>query len=148
MLDPAQNEKLVALMAREHLAVIVTQGDEWPTATMQAFARTPAGDLAFIMLDGSVKFKNLLKRPNVTVLIDSRHSSPGSSFEIVRAAIDGIAREVPLDSDEWNSLKPAFLKRNPFEAPLFNFPVLRMVLVKPARVSYAGAGRDRFKADF
>jgi hypothetical protein len=38
MLDATQREKLRALLAHEQLAVIVTQGDEWPTATMQAFA--------------------------------------------------------------------------------------------------------------
>jgi hypothetical protein len=100
------------------------------------------------MPEGSVKFQNLLKRPKVTVLIDSRHGSAVSSFGIVRAAIDGTAREVPRDGDEWNSLKPVFLERNPFEAPMFKLPVLRMVLVKPLRVSYAGAGSDRFKAEF
>ena len=44
------------------MAVIVTQGEEWPTATMQAFAETPELDLLFIMGDSAEKFQNLLKR--------------------------------------------------------------------------------------
>ena len=58
MLDANQKELLAALFAKEHVAVFVTQGDEWPTATMQAFAETPELDLLFIMIDSSDKFQN------------------------------------------------------------------------------------------
>jgi hypothetical protein len=47
-LDAAQKEKLVALLAQEHVAVLVTQGEKWPTANLQAFAETPEFDLLFI----------------------------------------------------------------------------------------------------
>jgi general stress protein 26 len=148
MLDATQREKLRALLAHEQLAVIVTQGDEWPTATMQAFAETPELDLVFIMIDSAAKFQNLLKRPHATVLIDSRHSIERATLEIPRASIEGVASEIPRDSAEWNAIKPEFLTKNPFEAPFFNHPSLRMVRIRPLRVSYAGAGRDTFKADF
>ena len=50
-MDQTQKDKLAELFAQEHVAVIVTQGDEWPTATFQAFAETPDFDLLFIMGD-------------------------------------------------------------------------------------------------
>jgi len=50
--DPLSLEqKLAELFAQEHVAVIVTQGEEWPTATLQAFAEIPELDLLFIMGD-------------------------------------------------------------------------------------------------
>ena len=60
--------------------MIVTQGEEWPTATLQAFAETPDFDLLFIMGDTAEKFQNLLKRPKVTVIVDMRMSATSRSF--------------------------------------------------------------------
>lgn len=44
-MDAEQRQKLGALLAQEHVLVITTQGEEWPTATMQAFAETKDLDL-------------------------------------------------------------------------------------------------------
>ena len=38
VMDESQRQKLAELFAQEHVAVIITQGEEWPTATLQAFA--------------------------------------------------------------------------------------------------------------
>src|SRR5713226_5055256 len=56
--EETQRQKLAELFAQEHVAVIVTQGEEWPTATLQAFAETPELDLLFIMGDTAEKFQN------------------------------------------------------------------------------------------
>ena len=50
-MDESQRQKLAELFAQEHVAVIITQGEDWPTATLQAFAETPDLDLLFIMGD-------------------------------------------------------------------------------------------------
>jgi len=72
MMEPEQKERLAALLAGEQVAILVTQGEQWPTATMQAFAETPELDLIFIMNDSSEKLQNLLKHPYVTVCVDAR----------------------------------------------------------------------------
>ncbi len=148
MLDEAEKQKLIKLFDAQHVAVLVTQGDEWPTATLQAFGETDGLDLIFIMNESADKFQNLLKRPNATVLIDTRDTGDVPTFRVSRAVVQSVAKVVPRDSDEWNSLKAAFLKKNPFEAPFFNAPPLRMVRLKSIRVSYAGDGHDTFKAEF
>jgi hypothetical protein len=148
MLDQTQREKLEKLFAAQHVAVLVTDGDEWPTATLQAFGETEDLDLIFIMNESADKFQNLTKRPKATVLIDTRDTGDVPTFRVNRAVVQTIARVVARDSDEWNSLKASFLKKNPFEAPFFNAPPLRMVLLKSVRVSYAGEGHDTFKAEF
>lgn len=145
-MDQNQKQKLEALFAREHLAVIVTQGEEWPTATMQAFAETPELDLLFIMGETAEKYLNLLKRPKVTVIVDTRDRGDISKFQIDRSVVQGIASEVPKGA-EWDALKEIFLKKNPFEAPFFGNPALRMVRVKPKRISYTGADRQGFKVE-
>ena len=147
-MEAAQKERLAALLADVKVAVLVTQGDQWPTATMQAFAETPDLDLLFIMNDASEKFQNLLKHPYLSVFLDAREKGKIETFEISRVLIQGVAIEVARDSAEWETSKEIFLKKCPFEAPFFKYPTLRMMRVKPKRLSYAGADRVAFKAEF
>ncbi len=147
-MEAQQRERLAKLLAEEQVAIIITQGEQWPTATMQAFAETPELDLIFIMNDSSEKFQNLLKHPHATVHVDAREKGDLPTFQVSRVLIQGIAREVPRDGAEWDALKPVFLKKLPFEAPFFKYPTLRMIRVTPKRLSYAGADRVAFKAEF
>ena len=147
-MDAEQKERLAALLAGEQVAVLVTQGEQWPTATMQAFAETAELDLIFIMNDSSEKLQNLQKHPYVTVYVDAREHGKIETFEISRVLIQGIASEIARDGAEWEPLKELFLKKSPFEAPFFKYPTLRMMRVRPKRLSYAGADRFMFKAEF
>jgi len=146
--EAAQKERLAALLAEVQVAILVTQGEQWPTATMQAFAETPDFDLLFIMNDGTEKFQNLLKHPHVGVFLDAREKGKVETFEISRVLIQGVAAEVMRDSAEWETSKEIFLKKSPFEAPFFKYPTLRMIRIRPSRLSYAGADRFVFKAEF
>ena len=147
-LDASQKDKLAALLALEHVAVLVTQSEKWPTANLQAFAETPEFDLVFIMGANVDKYQNLLKHPEATVLVDNRDVGKVPTFEIVRAWMQGIAGDVARGSAEWESLKAMFLKKNPFEEPFFKNDGLRMLRIRPVRVSYASGLRDTFKAEF
>lgn len=146
-MEAEQRQKLASLLAQEHVLVVTTQGEEWPTATMQAFAETGNFDVILIMLESAAKFQNLLKRPRVTLHVDTRDTGDVSTFQIVRAALQGLAREVPRGSTEWNELKDIFLKKNPFEAPFFKYDALRMVRISPKLISYANGIGDSFKAE-
>ena len=147
-MEAAQKERLAALLAEVQVAILVTQGERWPTATMQAFAETPDFDLLFIMNDATEKFQNLLKHSHVSVFLDAREKGKVETFEISRVLIQGVAIEIARDSAEWESSKEIFLKKSPFEAPFFKYPTLRMMRIKPTRLSYSGADRVSFKAEF
>jgi hypothetical protein len=146
-MEPAQREKLAALLTQEQTAVLVTQGEKWPTVNLQAFAPTPDLDVLFIMNETTEKFQNMRKRPEVSVLVDTRDVGTVPTFEIARAWIKGIAAEVPRGA-EFESLKALFLGKNPFEAPFFDHDTLRMIRIRPKQVSYAFGFTDTFKADF
>jgi general stress protein 26 len=143
-MNAEQKEKLLKLFGQEQVAVLITQGEQWPTGTMQAFAETPDLDLLFIMRFSAEKFHNLTRHPKVTVLVDSRDVGKVATFEIARASVQGEASEVPRDTPQWNSLKEVFLKKNPFEAPFFGNDTLRMVRIRPQRISYANGIKDTF----
>ena len=147
-MEDSHRERLAALLAQVQVAILVTQGEQWPTATMQAFAETPEFDLLFIMNDATEKFQNLIKHPYVTVFLDAREKGKVETFEISRVLIQGIASEIARNGAEWEPMKEVFLKKSPFEAPFFNYPTLRMMRVRPKRLSYAGADRVMFKAEF
>ena len=147
-MEAAQKQILAALLAEQKVAILVTQGTDWPTATMQAFAETAELDLLFIMNDSSGKFQNLLSHPKTSVYVDAREKGRVETFEISRVLIQGIASEVPRDGAEWESCKEILLSKCPFEAPFFKYPTLRMMRIKPSRASYAGADRTNFKVEF
>ena len=147
-MENSQRDRLAALLAEVQVAILVTQGEQWPTATMQAFAETPEFDLLFIMNDATEKFQNLIKHPYVTVFLDAREKGKVETFEISRVLIQGIASEIARNGAEWEPMKEVFLNKSPFEAPFFKYPTLRMMRIRPKRVSYAGADRVTFKAEF
>ncbi len=143
-MNDEQKRKMLELLGQEHVAVLITQGDQWPTGTMQAFAETEDLDLLFIMRHGVEKYQNLVKHPKATVLVDTRDAGNVPTFEITRASIQGEAAEVPRDSADWERCKESFLKKNPFEAPFFGSDTLRMMRIKPRRISYAAGLKDTF----
>ncbi len=145
-MDETQKRRLSDLFARQHVAVIVTQGGDWPTATLQAFAETPELDLLFIMGDKGEKYENLTRRPNVSVLVDSRDTGDVAKFMVDRALILGVASEIPRGG-EWDAMKAVFIAKNPFEAPFFGMEGLRIIRVRPLRIAYTGADRHMFKIE-
>src|SRR5438445_10141053 len=136
-MDDSQQQKIRSLFASQHVAVLATQGERGPTATMQAFAETAELDILFILGD-SDKYQNLLKNGHATVLIDDREKGDITTFRVNRATLYGIATEIPR-GPEWDSLQAHFIAKNPFEKPFFDNPKLKMVRVKPRVISFAGA---------
>jgi nitroimidazol reductase NimA-like FMN-containing flavoprotein (pyridoxamine 5'-phosphate oxidase superfamily) len=145
MMDDLQKQKLLNLFGSQHVAIISTQGREWPTATMQAFAETPELELLFIMGD-SEKYRNLIERPGVTVQVDDRDKGDIATFRVNRATIYGTATEIPR-GDQWNVLKDHFIRKNPFEERFFSNDALKMIRVTPRRISFAGADYRNFKVE-
>src|SRR5262245_41057024 len=112
-MDTEQKQKLGTLLAQQHVAVVSTQGEEWPTVTVQAFAETPEFNILLIMSESAAKFQNLRKRPQITLHVDNRDKGDVTSLQIIRAWIEGVAREVPKGSAEWETSQALFLKKNP-----------------------------------
>jgi nitroimidazol reductase NimA-like FMN-containing flavoprotein (pyridoxamine 5'-phosphate oxidase superfamily) len=146
-MNEEQQQKIAALLAKEHVLVIATQGEEWPTATMQAFAETPKLDFVLIMLESAPKFQNLLKRPQVALVIDDRDTGDVKTLRVTRVSVQGIAREVQRQSTEWKELQTVFLKKNPFEEPFFSYDALRMVCITPKKITYANGVAEHFTVE-
>lgn len=142
-----QKQKISSLLANEQMLVISTLGDVWPTATMQAFAETSTFDIVLIMLETAPKFQNILKRGNVSLVIDNRGKGDVKTFQVIRVSIQGVAREVQKGSKAWDGFRDLFLKKNPFEEPFFGYDTLRMVCVTPKSISYANGVAEHFTVE-
>ena len=121
-MEAAQKERLAALLAEVQVVILVTQGEKWPTATMQAFAETPELDLLFIMNDATEKFQNLLKHPYVTVFVDAREKGKVETFEISRALIQGVAIEIERDSAAWQAIEGNISEEESFRNAVLQVP--------------------------
>jgi general stress protein 26 len=142
-----EKQKISALLAKEQVAVVATHGEEWPTATMQAFAETPDLDIILIMLESAPKFQNLLKRPKVSLIIDDRDRGDVKTLQVIRVSMQGVAREVKKQTSDWKELQAVFLKKNPFEEPFFGYDALRMIRVVPKKITYANGIAEHFTVD-
>jgi len=147
-MESEQKQKIAALLAKEHVAVVATLGDEWPTATMQAFAETSNLDIILIMLESAPKFRNLIKRPKVSLVIDDRDVGNVKTLQVIRVTIQGMARQVEKQTDEWEELQRIFLKKNPFEEPFFSYEALRMICITPKKITYANGVAEHFAVEF
>ncbi len=146
-MDAEQKQKIAALLAKGRVLVISTQGEEWPTATMQAFAETSDLDLILIMVESAPKFQNILKRPQVCLVVDDRDQGDVKTLQVVRVSIQRIAREVPKQNPEWQGVREIFLKKNPFEEPFFSYDTLRMVCIAPKKITYANGVAEHFAVE-
>ncbi len=52
-----QRKQIAAVMAAEHVAYMTTLGDEWLTATREAFVETPELDIVMVMGNRRTAFK-------------------------------------------------------------------------------------------
>jgi nitroimidazol reductase NimA-like FMN-containing flavoprotein (pyridoxamine 5'-phosphate oxidase superfamily) len=146
-MEAEQKQKIAALLAKEQVLVVATRGEEWPTATMQAFAETHDLDIILIMLESAPKFQNLQQRPKVALIIDDRDKGDVKTLQVTRVSIQGAAREVQKQSQEWKELQGLFLKKNPFEEPFFGYDALRMVRISPKTITYANGVAEHFTVE-
>jgi nitroimidazol reductase NimA-like FMN-containing flavoprotein (pyridoxamine 5'-phosphate oxidase superfamily) len=141
-----QRSKIANVMSEEHVAVIATLGEVWPTATLEAFAETPELDLVIIMNDKAERVANIARNPHVSFLVVNRYGEI-ARFQVKRLSGRGVAHEVESGSEEWERLKKIFLAKNPFEEPFFGNPALKMFRIKPISMKYADGLQRPFSVE-
>ncbi|MCB2227427.1 MAG: pyridoxamine 5'-phosphate oxidase family protein [Desulfarculaceae bacterium] len=122
-------EKMLSLIRSQNLAVLATQGEGAPRASLMSYLWDDEGKtLYLISREDSRKFVNLMERPLVSLLIDDRADAQGLggvkalSVEGEAGLLDDPAREA--------ALKQRFAKELPHLAELANDPRARVVAVR------------------
>jgi nitroimidazol reductase NimA-like FMN-containing flavoprotein (pyridoxamine 5'-phosphate oxidase superfamily) len=100
------------LFAAQTIAVLSTQGAEFPHASLVAFAASDdLKTLVFATLRNTRKYANMERDPRVALTVDSRTASNADLLHTVVATAFGTAAEVP--PEERGLWEDIFLARHP-----------------------------------
>ncbi len=92
---------IAALLKKQRLAVLSTQGTTGAYASLVAFAETPdLKQLLFATTRSTRKYNNLLGHPRVALLIDNRSNRESDFYRAVAVTAVGQAREIEVDERE------------------------------------------------
>jgi len=113
---PVDTKRLKAILrdlfAAQTIAVLSTQGAEFPHASLVAFvASDDLKTLVFATLRNTRKYANMERNPRVALTVDSRTASNADLLHTVVATAVGSAAEVPQEErGPWEGI---FLARHP-----------------------------------
>ena len=120
------------LLESQKLAVLSTQGKEQPYSNLVAFTVTP--DLQYLIFAttrATRKYANLLKHPQVSMLIDNRTNETADFAEAAAVTVLGRASEV--QGDERSQLIKTYLNRHPYLEGFVTSPNCALFAVKVDR---------------
>lgn len=114
-------ERVRELVAAQRLAVLATQAEGRPYASLVAFAATEDLEgVLFATARGTRKYRNLAACPRVALLIDSRSNRESDLRDATAVTAVGVTRECAGDQrDQWSAL---LLGRHPSLAAFLATP--------------------------
>lgn len=127
--DESARRRIQDLFNRQPLAVLSTQDDGRPYASLVAFMAAADLTALFFPTDRSTrKFNNLATNPWVAMLIDSRTNHPDDFEEAIAVTATGTAEEVP--EPERGAAVSAFLNKHPHLTEFVTAPSSALVRVR------------------
>jgi len=137
-------EKMKNLLRERKTCVLATVGDGVPHCSLMSYAAASDGtELYLVTHRQTKKYRNLMKNPAVSLLIDTRGDD--SPSEAVRAlTVDGIFRKIGSE-EEWTTVRERLLKNHPLlrellddpDAEIFAVRILSLQLLEGIRNSFS-----------
>ena len=122
-------KRLNTLFQHQHLAVLSTQQDGQPYASLVAFVVTDdLKYLYFVTPKATRKFENLSANPRVAFLVNDSVNREDDFHRAVAATIIGVAEE--LGSPEREKVQEKYLARHPHLADFVASPTSALIRVK------------------
>lgn len=130
MTEKAEITKLLQrLFSGQLLAVLGTQSDGGPYGNLVAFSATDdLKHLLFATTRSTRKYDNLLKTPQVSMVIDNRSNKEGDFHEAVAVTATGIVKEV--SGPERDSLVTIYLAKHPYLLDFVKSPTCALLKVE------------------
>jgi nitroimidazol reductase NimA-like FMN-containing flavoprotein (pyridoxamine 5'-phosphate oxidase superfamily) len=120
------------LIDSQHLAVLCTQKDGHPYASLVAVARTPKLDrIIFLTPMGTRKYDNLTACPNAAFLVTNSENRAEDIYQATAVTATGTVIDVP--DAEQPALTDIYLARHPHLASFAAAPTTALVCVKISR---------------
>lgn len=121
-------KRLGILFDRQHLAVLSTQQEGQPYASLIAFAVSDdLKHLYFVTPKTTRKYKNLRANPKVALLVNDSENRQDDFHRAAAATIVGLAEE--LDSPERETVLVKYLARHPHLADFAASPTSALIQV-------------------
>ena len=137
-----QNEELLdqirSLLEGQNCGVLATHGSEYPYAALVGYASSQdCRELVFATIRDTRKFKNIQKKPNVSLLIDNRVNQ-ANDFQDAKA-LTVLGRAQKIDDTLTNDYLALYLKKHPsleefVDAP--NCSLIKVSVVKHILVDH------------
>ncbi len=122
--------RLKVLDLLEPHAVLATVGDSGPHTSLVAYALSPDGEgILFATPRGTRKYRNLIKNPAVSMLIDTRSNTDSDYLEAESLSASGRARPMKK-SRRREELELVFLGKHPHLEKFLAAPTTVLVLVE------------------
>ena len=120
------------LLESQRLAVLSTQGKEQPYSNLVAFGVTPdLQKLIFATTRATRKYANLLKHPQVSMLIDNRTNETADFAEA--SAVTVLGRAIEVQGDERSHHLNIYLAKHPYLGDFVTSPNCALFVVKVER---------------
>jgi nitroimidazol reductase NimA-like FMN-containing flavoprotein (pyridoxamine 5'-phosphate oxidase superfamily) len=120
------------LLASQRLAVLSTQGQRQPYSNLVAFASTAdLKHLIFATTRATRKYDNILKNPQISLLIDNRTNETADFAEAMAVTVLGQASEV--QGDERREPLKIYVNRHPYLEDFVTSPNCALFSVKVER---------------
>lgn len=136
---------LPAIENRDHpnkVGVLVTMAREQPHTTVLAFLSTQEDDIFLITFPETFKSKLLKRDPHCFFVMDERASYTFErAIEWNYTIVEGQASLVPPGSSLFESVRQAFIAKNPWELPFFIRTDLEMYHIRKERLICPGMRR-------
>ena len=104
-------EKMKGLLRRQSSCVLATTDGETPHCSLMAYILSEAADRVFLVTPRSTrKYRNIIKNPHVSLLIDTRGDRGPDNTQALTVAGTCVVLE---DDEEIALVKAAFHRRHP-----------------------------------
>ena len=120
------------LFDSQRLAVLATQKNDQPYASLMLFAATPdLKEIVFLTPDTTRKYDNLVHNPKVAILINNTTNEAEDIYRAVSVTATGIAHVIK--HEEKDKFLALYLNRHPHLKPFSDSPTTALVSIKVDR---------------
>ena len=134
-----RKEALELLLRQRWAALATVDGDQWPQASMVAYAVEPALGLIWLHLSRlAAHTENLIQNPNMSLVISEPDTGTGDPQTLARVALTGRIEPVDVESEEYARGKALYLQCFPAAEQRFGFADFTLFRMTPSLFRYVG----------
>ena len=124
-------ESMKALVREKDICVLATVSNDTPHCSLMAYvADQDCREIYMVTQRHSRKYENLMRNPNVSLLIDTREEHPGSHLPEAKAlSVSGTFQRID-DENKRGHVRSRLLERHPHIKELLDHPDAALLCIR------------------